>query len=107
MTFHLYGECMVTYDIIDRWVFEQSSVPENESRKEVQIVRNQNQNGIYVRTAYYGPSGRYGQNAPTFDISEDNQQQLMSALSEAFPKAREIRRKEEWNSKNRENLGYV
>jgi hypothetical protein len=85
---------MASYDIIERWVFEESADPDDESRKEVQIVREQDHGGIYIRAAYYGPSGRYGQDAPTFDISEDNQEDLIDALQEAFPRAREIRREE-------------
>lgn len=85
---------MASYDIIERWVFEESDDPDDESRKEVQIVREQDHDGIYIRTAYYGPSGRYGQDAPTFDISEDNQEDLIDALQEAFPRAREIHREE-------------
>lgn len=85
---------MAAYDIIERWTFEESEGADDESRKEVQIVRNEDHDGIYIRTAYYGPSGRYGQDAPTFDISEDNQVDLIEGLQEAFPRAREIRRKE-------------
>lgn len=85
---------MATYNIIDRWVFEKSKDSDDQSRKEVQIVRNKDHNGIYVRTAYYGPSGRYGRDAPTFDTREENQQDLIDALQKAFPRARKIKKKE-------------
>ena len=83
---------MATYEVLERWTFEESEDPDDESRKEVQIVRHKDHNGIYVRTAYYGPSGRYGQDAPTFAISEENEENLIEALEKAFPKAREIQR---------------
>ena len=86
---------MANYEILERWSFEESDDPEDESRKEVQIVRHKGNNGIFVRTAYYGPSGRYGQDAPTFDTSEQNEEDLIEALKEAFPQAREIRRERE------------
>jgi hypothetical protein len=85
---------MASYDIIERWKFEESDDEDDESRKEVQIVREKDDGGISVRTAYYGPSGRYGQDAPTFPVREEIQQDLFDALEEAFPRAREIRRKE-------------
>lgn len=85
---------MASYNIIERWSFEESDDPDDESRKEVQIVREQDDGGISVRTAYYGPSGRYGQDAPTFPVREEIQQDLIDALQEAFPRAREIRREE-------------
>jgi hypothetical protein len=83
---------MATYEILERWSFEESDEANDESRKEVQIVRHNGHGEIYIRTAYYGPSGRYGQDAPTFDISEQNEQHLIEALEKAFPRAREIRR---------------
>lgn len=83
---------MATYEILERWTFEESEDPDDESRKEVQVVRHKDNNGIYVRTPYYGPSGRYGQDAPTFAISEENEENLIEALEKAFPKAREIQR---------------
>lgn len=89
------GGKMANYQIIERWTFEEADDPEDESRKEVQIVRHKGHDGIYVRTAYYGPSGRYGQDAPTFDVSEQNEEDLIEALGEAFPRAREIRREQE------------
>lgn len=83
---------MATYEILDRWSFEKSDDQDDESRKEVQIVRHEDHDGIYIRTAYYGPSGRYGQDAPTFDINEQTEQDLIEALQLAFPRAREIQR---------------
>jgi len=83
---------MATYEVLKRWTFEESEDSDDESRKEVQIVRHKDHNGIYVRTAYYGPSGRYGQDAPTFAINEENEENLIEALEKAFPKAREIQR---------------
>lgn len=81
------------YEVIENWVFRESDDPDDESRKEVQIVRHEGHDGIYVRAPYYGPSGKYGRDAPTYDISEDTQEKLIEALEEAFPKAREIKRK--------------
>ena len=86
---------MVEYDLLERWTFEESASPDDESRKEVQIVRHTGNDGIFVRTAYYGPSGRYGRDAPTFDIDETNQRDLIVALERAFVRAREIRRERE------------
>lgn len=86
---------MADYKIVERWTFEESEDSNDESRKEVQIVRHKGHDEIYVRTAYYGPSGRYGQDAPTFEVSEENEEDLIEALEEAFPRAREIRRERE------------
>lgn len=85
----------MSYDVIENWVVEESTDPDDESRKEVQIVRNQDHDGIYVRAPYYGPSGKYGRDAPTYDVSEEVQENLIAALEEAFPKAREVKRKRE------------
>lgn len=85
----------MSYQVLEKWVLEETETPDDDSRKEVQIVRDEDSGSIYVRAPYYGPSGKYGRDAPTYAVSEAVEQNLMEALEEAFPKARRLRKKKE------------
>lgn len=96
MKFHGCGEAKMGYEVIDRWVVKEEDDPDDESRKEVQIVRQEDSDEIYVRAPYYGPSGKYGRDAPTYAVDEAVQQNLIEALEKAFPKARKLQRRKEF-----------
>lgn len=85
----------MSYEVLENWVLEETANPDDDSRKEVQIVRDEDAGSIFVRAPYYGPSGKYGRDAPTYDVSEAVERNLVDALQKAFPKARRLRRKKE------------
>jgi hypothetical protein len=77
---------MADNNIHDRWAHDESPDPDDDSRKEVQVIREKGTDKISVRHCYYGPSGTFSNKPPQYGEDGADKETVIEQISKAYDK---------------------